>query len=92
MNIDELRHSVKNLRINPSFYSILDSKPVNGHVLRQDGNDWVVYYLDERGGIHEKRFFETENEACVFLASIGKWQGAFWLELPNSGMICTVSI
>jgi len=66
MNIDELRRAVKDLRINPSFYSILDSKIVNGHVLRQDGNDWVVYYLDERGGFHDKRIFETEDEACVY--------------------------
>ena len=78
MNVDELRRNVEDLRINPNFYSILETKAMEGLVLEQQGSDWEVHELDERGGIHNRHVFKTENEACLyFLRQLEKGKETF---------------
>jgi len=78
MNVDELRSKVKESKINPNFYSILETKLIEGLVFKKAVDSWEVYQLDEHGGIHNKNIFENENEACLyFLSELKKGKDQF---------------
>jgi hypothetical protein len=66
MNVEELRRAVQDLRINPNFYSILETKAMEGLVLEKKGSNWEIFELDERGGVHNTQVFENEDAACFY--------------------------
>ena len=64
---EALRAALERLGV-PSRYYVIEGAPAPDRCILQRVYDhWIVFDLDERGGQHEERRFETEAEACACL-------------------------
>lgn len=67
MNRHALRDLLSAERVRPDSYSIDGELRDESMCLEPKAGGWVVFYF-ERGLRSGERWFETENEACDFLA------------------------
>lgn len=73
MNRLKLKEKLDEILTNPNFYS-LDGKVIPDRlILIPSGTDWIVFYLDERGGRHEEHRFTSESDACEYIYEHFVW-------------------
>jgi hypothetical protein len=68
MNRNELQEALCREHIKSTYYSLEAENfdPNEALCLRQEGNEWLVYY-SERGLQTGKRSFQSESEACTYM-------------------------
>ena len=67
MNRSQLKEKLDEISANPNFYSF-DGKVIPDRlILAPSGDDWIVFYMDERGGRHEEHRFTAESDACEYI-------------------------
>jgi hypothetical protein len=66
MNIRELSIALKEAKVKPSWYS-LDGKLIPDRmIIRKRKYNWEVFYFGDRGGVMEKKTFDSETDACEY--------------------------
>jgi hypothetical protein len=66
MNKVILKNKLDKLGINPMYYSLDCGLKTDALILYKNYEVWEIFYIDERGGRHEKGLFNSENEACNY--------------------------
>lgn len=61
------RELIKSLPISESYYSLDGKQNPDCLILDRFQNKWKVYYLSERGSIHNEQIFEAEEDACRYI-------------------------
>ena len=72
MNKNELKTKLNLLVVDPQAYSLEGELIPDSIVLFNSYHDWVVFYLDERGGRNDEKVFASENEACTYIYNLFK--------------------
>ncbi len=70
MNSIELKEQLDLLGVNEVRYSLNGELNIDSIILFNIYNEWQVFYLDERGGRNDKRVFQTEKEARLFVLNL----------------------
>jgi hypothetical protein len=64
----ELIKKLEELKVHPLYYSLDgELKPDSINVVPRN-SEWEVFYLSERGSIHDSRLFSTQEQAFDFVA------------------------
>jgi hypothetical protein len=66
MNRKELKVTLDKLGINSNFYDLYGHEDSDKSILSKQGKKWVVYDINERGGKHGFKYFDTETDACEY--------------------------
>ena len=67
MNREELLIRLDELKVKATQYSLYGDLLPDRIVLYNSYNDWIVFYLDERGNRNDQKTFSSENEACNYI-------------------------
>ena len=67
MNKNDLIKKLEELKIKPTQYSLNGDLLPDRVVLCNSYNDWIVFYLDERGKRRDEKIFHSEKEACEYI-------------------------
>jgi len=67
MNRDELKHQLYELKVRSTEYSLDGELLPDRMVLYNSYNDWIVFYLDERGNRNDEKKIDSESEACNYI-------------------------
>lgn len=67
MKVLELDQKLQDLKIDPRSYSLNGDLKPDAIILFHNYAKWEVFYLDERGGRNEEKFFLSEDEACLYI-------------------------
>lgn len=66
MSIGELKAVFESERVPQDLYSLSGGLPNESYCIMQANGQWEVYY-SERGVKSSCNFFDTENDACLYL-------------------------
>jgi len=72
MNKAELIRALDQLNVPLTHYSLEGDLLPGRIVLYNSYNDWITFYLDERGNRNEEQTFKSENDACKNIYNIFK--------------------
>lgn len=72
MNRKDLKKKLDELEIYPNLYSVDGELLADRTVLYNSFNDWIVFYLDERGNRNNQKVFHSEDEACQYIYLLRK--------------------
>jgi hypothetical protein len=67
MTRTELELKLNTLNINSSLYSLEGDLNPNSIILYNSYDNWIVFYLDERGGRNDERIFESQELAYDYI-------------------------
>ncbi len=67
MNREQLIIKLNEIKVKATQYSLYGDLLPDRIVLYNSYNDWVVFYLDERGNRRDQITFSSENEACNYI-------------------------
>lgn len=67
MNRVELIKKLDGLNVPNSFYDLDGNLLPDRIILYNSYNDWIVFYLDERGNRHEQKVFNSEVKALNYI-------------------------
>jgi hypothetical protein len=70
MNCTELIQKLNKIEVKPSLYSLNGELKPDSIILLNSYNDWIVFYLDERGGRNDEKIFKSEDEACIYIYNL----------------------
>jgi len=70
MNKEDLKTKLDLLKVNQDFYSLNGDLIPDSIVLRENYNFWEVFYFDEKGNVNNKKDFESEKEACIYIYNL----------------------
>jgi hypothetical protein len=67
MNLIELKQKLVENRVPKAWYSLDEGLKPDACILFKNYSVWEYFYLDERGGRNDLKFFKNEEEAFDFL-------------------------
>lgn len=67
MDINQLKHELDLLGVNPSRYSLTGELKADSIIVVDNYGKWEVFYLDERGGRNNYVYFKSEEDACLYV-------------------------
>src|SRR5258708_359881 len=67
MNKAELIKKLDDLNVPGSFYDLNGNLDPDRIILYNSYNDWIVFYLDERGNRHDQKVFNSEEKALNYI-------------------------
>ncbi|MCT4646088.1 MAG: hypothetical protein N4A74_13965 [Carboxylicivirga sp.] len=70
MNKKDLKNELDLLKVNQDFYSLNGDLIPDTIVLHKNYGLWEVFYFDERGSVNNKKSFESEEDACLYIYNL----------------------
>ena len=74
MTLQELEVKIKILNAGQRYFVLNDPNGISIYILKYNKKKglWDYYFEDERGGIHQFRTFQSEEEACDYVYNDAK--------------------